>query len=100
MKIAGHPQDRLRMGLAEHHGSGQPRQHHAQAKAPIEAKGRLIQIAPCVFALSDGMVAAADDPLDGGATTRRLAERQGSSGTAMRSNNSSGLLSAAAEFQG
>lgn len=48
MKIAGQPQDRLRIGPAEHHGAGQLRQHLAQAKTPVERGCRLGKVAPRV----------------------------------------------------
>ena len=49
MKIASHPQDRLRMGLAQHHGASQTRQHLALSKTPVEMGGRLGHIAPGVL---------------------------------------------------
>lgn len=64
MKIAGHPQDRLRMGLAQHHGASQTRQHLAQPKTSVETVGRLGQIAPGVLTLADGVIAPADRAFD------------------------------------
>ncbi len=64
MKIGGHAQSRLGMGLAQHHRSGQSRQHLVQAKPAIKPVCGFRQIQARVLALLDRVVGqrtAADD---------------------------------------
>jgi len=52
------------MRLAQHHRTHQSRQHLAQSKSAVETVCRFSQIVPCILALADRMVAAADRALD------------------------------------
>lgn len=52
------------MGLAQHRGPGKTWQHRAKTKLPVETIGGLGQIAPRIFALTDGVVAPAGRAFD------------------------------------